>query len=161
MTKKCTNFTKEQIIALSDLGFKSRNIASGTSASQSTVSKMIWEHRNKSTTGYDKPRSPVSKITPRCQSSLIRSVKKSRKVNLASLQEDLPEKVCTRTIQRTLHKLGFKSRVAAHKPFVSDLNQRLRVSWCREKVNWSLEMWKKVIWSDESRFTVWSTSKNT
>lgn len=57
------------------------------------------------------------------------------------------------TISRALRKSGRVKNVwQTKRPFVSSVNRRRRISWCREHVNWSLEDWKRVLWSDESPF---------
>lgn len=50
--------------------------------------------------------------------------------------------------------LEFASYFAAHKPKISAENQKKRLCWAKERVNWSVDDCRRVIWSDESRFTV-------
>ncbi|GFT27995.1 HTH_Tnp_Tc3_2 domain-containing protein [Trichonephila clavipes] len=61
-------------------------------------------------------------------------------------------RVIKRTVQRTLHRMGFGSRRPKR---VSLLNARHRaacLTWEREPRHCSLEDWKGVAWNDESRF---------
>ena len=46
------------------------------------------------------------------------------------------------------------SRVAAPKPLLTESQREKRLSWCIERQSWSVQQWKTVIWSDESRFTL-------
>lgn len=64
------------------------------------------------------------------------------------------KEVSTRTIRRSLHELGIHSRIAAVKPLLSQKQRIDRLRWCKRKRNWSVSDWKTVIWSDESRFTI-------
>lgn len=62
-----------------------------------------------------------------------------------------------RTIQRRLNESGLYGRIAAHKPFVSKKNVLARIRFAKEHVDWTLEQWKNVLWSDESKFNMINT----
>jgi transposase len=36
--------------------------------------------------------------------------------------------------------------------YLSNKNQKIRKKWCQERKNWTIDDWKKVLWSDESPF---------
>jgi hypothetical protein len=36
-------------------------------------------------------------------------------------------------------------------------NAKHQLEWCKARRNWTLEQWKRVLWSDESRFTIWQS----
>jgi hypothetical protein len=38
--------------------------------------------------------------------------------------------------------------------FISDSNRLIRVQWCKEHLNWTVEQWRRVIWTDESPFVL-------
>ncbi|GBL94987.1 hypothetical protein AVEN_187496-1 [Araneus ventricosus] len=48
--------------------------------------------------------------------------------------------------------MGFSSRRPSRVPLVSQKNRKRRLLWAQERRNWLLQDWKKVAWSDESRF---------
>ena len=50
--------------------------------------------------------------------------------------------------------MGFNGRGVAHKPKITMLNPKRRLEWCKGHRHWTLEQWKLVLWSDESRFTM-------
>jgi hypothetical protein len=60
----------------------------------------------------------------------------------------------SRTVQRRLNEAGLNGRVAAHKPYVSKKNKAVRVRFAKEHINWSIEKWRKVLWTDESKFNL-------
>ena len=60
--------------------------------------------------------------------------------------------ICTRTMRRELKGLGLNSCV--RKPLISEANRKKRLQFAREHKDWTLEQWTKVMWSDESRFTL-------
>ncbi|GFU07791.1 uncharacterized protein TNCV_3551311 [Trichonephila clavipes] len=48
-------------------------------------------------------------------------------------------------------------RGAAPKSNITPQNAKPRLQWRRAHRNWTVDMWKTVPWSDESRFTVWQS----
>ena len=60
------------------------------------------------------------------------------------------------TIRKYLHKLGLNSCATRNKPLLTHKQRILRLKWCRAKRNWN-EKWKQIIWSDESRFTLFKS----
>ncbi|KAJ8887194.1 hypothetical protein PR048_013409 [Dryococelus australis] len=58
------------------------------------------------------------------------------------------------TLRTEAHQLGYFGRAAAHKPHIKTINKARRLRWCLDRRNWTLEQWKSVLWSDDSRFTL-------
>nr|XP_046187898.1 uncharacterized protein LOC124016378 isoform X2 [Oncorhynchus gorbuscha] len=36
-------------------------------------------------------------------------------------------------------------------------NAKRRLEWCKDRRHWTLEQWKPVLWSDEVRFSIWTS----
>ena len=53
--------------------------------------------------------------------------------------------------------MGFHGQAAAHKPKITVCNAKHRLAWCQAHRHWTLEQWKRILWSDESRFTIWQS----
>jgi hypothetical protein len=51
--------------------------------------------------------------------------------------------------------MDFHDRAAAHKPKISMHNAKSRLLWCKACHHWTLEQWMRILWCDESRFTIW------
>ncbi|GFV28423.1 transposable element Tcb1 transposase [Trichonephila clavipes] len=51
-------------------------------------------------------------------------------------------------------ELSIHGRAVTHKPSITPQNAKYRLQWCRAHRHWTVDMWKTVLWSDESRFTV-------
>ena len=56
------------------------------------------------------------------------------------------------TVHRTLLHMGLRSCRPVSVPMMTPVHYRKRLQWAHERRNWTLEQWKKVAWSDESRF---------
>ena len=62
--------------------------------------------------------------------------------------------IYTITAHQELHEMGFHGQAALHK-----LKFMRWLEWCKACRHWTLEQWKRVLWSDESRFTIWQSDK--
>lgn len=88
--------------------------------------------------------------------AIVREVRKDRFISCADivLQEPFTH-LSISTISRRIRECGeFSSFWAAHKPFISEANRRKRVGWCSARVNWTVDQWRKVLWTDESPFVL-------
>ena len=50
-------------------------------------------------------------------------------------------------------------RVAVRKPFVRWQNKKKRLAWAMKHHQWTTENWKKVLWTDESKFEIFDSSR--
>lgn len=64
--------------------------------------------------------------------------------------QPLRPSVSRSSIQRFLRKQGFRPVKHTTKPGLTKGQEWVRLHWCWERRNWTLEDWKKVIWSDET-----------
>jgi hypothetical protein len=59
--------------------------------------------------------------------------------------------VTTQTVRNVLKKHSYKAVVKKKKPLLSAVHKRRRLAFALKHQNWTVEDWKKVIWSDESK----------
>ena len=50
--------------------------------------------------------------------------------------------------------MEYNSCTALRKPYVSEHNRKMRLNWTQKRHLWTIDNWKKIVWSDESRFTM-------
>ncbi|GBM90242.1 hypothetical protein AVEN_86211-1 [Araneus ventricosus] len=50
--------------------------------------------------------------------------------------------------------MGLCSRRPTRVPLLTKCHRRLRLQWSREHRDWAMDEWKRVAWSDESRFRI-------
>ena len=68
-------------------------------------------------------------------------------------QHWLPNRrLSTRTVRNRLKSAGLKSRRVIKRPLLADRHRRSRLAWCLARRGWNLRTWRKIHWSDESRF---------
>ena len=61
-------------------------------------------------------------------------------------------KVSRELVRRTLLDKGIGTYIAARKPILSITDKRKQRVWSKERLDWSVEQWTKVIWGDEANF---------
>lgn len=73
---------------------------------------------------------------------------------MIKLNESLEKPVCRRTVINYLAKFGYEYKVKIEKPYLNKQHRKARLDWCLEHSNWTVDDWKKVLFSDESTFYV-------
>ena len=101
------------------------------------------------------------KMTQRCQRMLRCMVRRGRQLSAESIATDphtlFGHQISSRTVHRELHGMGFHGRAAASKPYISKCNAKRQMQWCKARRHWTLEQWRRVLWSDESHFSTWQS----
>lgn len=68
--------------------------------------------------------------------------------------EECDLKVCAETARREAKRMGYFPRAAIQKPWITEKNRRARLKFAKEHIDWSLQKWKTVLFSDESKFVL-------
>jgi hypothetical protein len=87
--------------------------------------------------------------------AFVRSSYEARRMSYLDLSLDPFREwnVGQRCIQRALNSRGYSRRRARSKPVLSDLNKTKRIEFAQTHINWSLDDWSRVLWTDE----IWAT----
>ncbi|GBM17162.1 Transposable element Tcb2 transposase [Araneus ventricosus] len=91
--------------------------------------------------------------------------RRNRGATASQLSRDLYAGTGTRvsrvTVSKRLRETGlFARRPAVCVPLTST-NRRVRLAWCREHRDWSMDQWASVLFTDESRFSLNTDSRRT
>ncbi|GFV36969.1 transposable element Tcb2 transposase [Trichonephila clavipes] len=94
---------------------------------------------------------------------IILQVKRGRRQSASVIAQQLftatGRQVSRFTVTRRLHKGGlFARRPERCLPLKVD-HRRHRLQWCREHKNWTTDQWSRVLFTDESRFSIRSDSQ--
>lgn len=166
--KQMNGADKGKIIALHNEGYSNRYIATVLKRGSRTIDRFLSNWRATGSTdravGSGRPR----KLSPADIRAVLLAVKRDRKISADKIRQDLDLlHVSEWTITRAIRLFSpFKSHWCTRKPFISIKNVRHRIKWCREHLDWTIDDWRSVVWSDESpfqlrsgvRFRVWRTS---
>lgn len=151
------------------VGLRSVEVAAKTGLSKRLVNNIYAKAVKQ---GFDPNRNPISlhdemlqnkprsgrpsKQTPEAQEALISFVRRDRYgrektcSDLAGALNDRGIDISASTVHRILRKAGFRKTKPTRKPGLTKEMRAARLAWCLEHKDWTLEDWKKVIWSDET-----------
>lgn len=154
---------RASIIALHNEGFTIRYIANKLKLPRSTVGDAITRFR-KTGSNQDRKRSGRPRVTskPEDQSLIIMS-KMNRKLTAPEIQmrfnESHDRQISLSTVKERLQKAGLNGRVSIKKPLLRRGNKKKRLEWAHAHKNWTVDDWKQVLWTDESKFEIWAKTK--
>lgn len=104
------------------------------------------------------------KFTVRDEVQLSRVMKNNRRGTLNDITNEINEgkdsTFCSKTVRRKLFQMGYNRRVQKKKMVVRECNRKKRVSWCRERKNWTVDdHWKNWIFSDECQVEIGNNNR--
>ena len=67
--------------------------------------------------------------------------------------------ISTSTVERRLRESGLHGRIAGKKPLLKDSNKKKIFVWAKKHEQWTLDRWKSVLWSDESKFEIFVSNR--
>lgn len=50
-------------------------------------------------------------------------------------------------------------RIAVRKPLLRKQNKQKRLNWAQQHKDWTIEQWKRVLWTDESKFEIYGSRR--
>ena len=88
-------------------------------------------------------------------------MKKNRFVSAAKLalkvQEDHNITVTLQTIRNRIREQGYRGRVVRKKPFLTAKQIKRRLEFAMKYEKMPISYWKKILWSDESKYNLFSS----
>lgn len=104
------------------------------------------------------------KFTVRDEVQLSRIVKTNSRGTLDDITSEInnakDSTFCSKTVRRKLFKMGYNRPVQKKKMVVRVCNRKKRVSWCRERKNWTVDdHWKDWIFSDECQVEIGNNNR--
>jgi transposase len=157
-SKEFTVAERKVIINQASRGHVPRKISEITGFKIPTIKTIIRKWK-KTGSVVNQPRmGRPRKTTPRNDKRIINLALSNRRLVLPKLTEKVNEELCTvlpsATVKRRLHANIIKGRRATKKPWLSKVNQRKRLAWAKDHSTWTSDDWRKVLWSDESKFCI-------
>ena len=128
-------------------------IAETLGKSKSTIQSVIkrWKE-SRSTVARRQSGRPIS-VTKRDENRLTRILKANTGTTTKKIFElyntNAPRKLSRRTLYRTLKRLGYVRRSIRKSVVIRSKNLVARKKWARSRKNWTIESWKRFVFSDE------------
>ncbi|CEG82532.1 hypothetical protein RMATCC62417_16591 [Rhizopus microsporus] len=111
-----------------------------------------WKKNGTVETKRSSERPPI--FNDRKRRELGRVVRANRRAALKEIRQLISTNACKDTIRKELKKLGYVSRVAVKKSLLSEKKRKARYIFAKNHEHWTVDDWRKVIWTDESSFEI-------
>ena len=159
---------RAKIITLYTNSFPQKNmrtIAALTGHALSTICKTI-QRFNKFNSYQSLPRSGRPRVLTESDRRYLKlCAVRNRRATLSHLTEDFNSirkvSIINSAINRSLHSWGMVGRVACRKPLLSAKNIIKRLRFAKKHVKWSKNKWKKVLFTDVSKFDLFGNNRGT
>lgn len=160
--KQISEDCRMAVIRAKKMGRSNRNIALEFNINQSTVGRIyqrfMKEKRVIRKSGSGRPR----KFNDRQERSLIRFIKSNPQKTAVDAKQNASGNVnhsfSVWTVRRILRRAKLFARRPAHKPLISKKNRLARIQFAKKYGHWTSNDWAKVLWSDESKFCLFSSN---
>lgn len=148
--------TRAKVLTLHTEGYSIRAIALKLNVKKSTV-HLILRRQIQRGNLHDLERPGPSRITSKADDQhLVLISKRNRRLTApeitAEYNRERRNPISVSTVKRRLQEANLHGRIAAKKPLLRRGNRQKRLLWARNHRNWTIDDWKNVLWSDESKF---------
>jgi len=100
-------------------------------------------------------------FTPREHRNLVRKIKINPKISSTQLAEEMKQEtgksVTSKTIRNDLKREGYTSHYCRKKPDLKKIHRLKRLQFAEAHVEKPQQFWDSVLWSDESKFTIYKS----
>jgi transposase len=159
MPKQLSAIQHAIILFARERGDSYQAIANQVGCGKTTVHDVLRRLKDTGTTSPRKRSGRPKIFNEKSKASLKRlaSKRKNRRYTLKQIKAAWEKKsktsVSGRTIRRRLHDVGLHSCIARKKPLLTDDHMANRLAWALEHRHWTVNQWRRVLWSDESTFS--------
>lgn len=143
---------KENILSLASNGHSTRSIASKLGVGRSTISRTLQDLLpNHQTPSAGRP----SKLSPTDERAIISQINTGKVTTAVQathhINTIISNPISAQTVRRVLKKHSFKAVVKKKKPKLTAVQRKKRLAFALKYREWTVEDWKRVIWSDETK----------
>lgn len=145
-------------ITLRNEGYSYRQIASklGGGVTHSGIRKLVERFQETGSIENKAGKGRKRATTPQDDRRIVRLALQNRKLTAVDINKVISDSdvlVSDRTIRNRLIQAGLKARIPRKKPFLNKQQRQRRLVWAREHLHWTSDMWKQVLWSDETQIS--------
>ena len=163
MASELSKSVRNQIVILSKEGLSQRQIVARLQVSKGAVHGTL---KRAAETGSvaSKARSGRPKVTTPLEDEYIKlSSLRDRKITSSQIQDLLNKgrktPVSKSTVKRRLSYSGLRGQVAVPKPLLRRGNRLKRFRWAEKYQHFTEDDWKKVLFTDESKFDIYGSNR--
>ncbi|CAK9818393.1 Transposable element Tc1 transposase [Anthophora quadrimaculata] len=152
---------RNEIISLHKRGESYRKIGNSLNLSFSTVRNVIKKFKDTGSVENKTRSGRPQALTIRQRRDIVKEAIKNPFVSAKSLAVDIAtysgKEVSAQTVRNVLHSAEIYGRAARKKPFINEKNREKRFGFAKIYINKTMEFWKTVIFSDESKFNLFGS----
>ena len=147
-----------KIFTLREEGLSERKIAKRLPLSQKTVNRVLNCPEKRKDPYYKKPKpGATSKLTDQEKRLVVRNVRSGKAHDAVDVHNHFYRHVSPSTIWRILRNTDLNAWVMRKKPFLHPDQIAKHLAWAIDHQNWTPDDWRKVVFSDESKFKIWGS----
>ncbi|KAH9375820.1 hypothetical protein HPB48_000508 [Haemaphysalis longicornis] len=148
-----------QIIGMSMSGLAQKKIAQATGVAEASVGRIIRAYRDEGRIA-DAPRCLTKKKTEEEDLQIVSCVSDNPFITAGEIRAVVGLNVSNELIRQRLREAGIRNRIAAQKPLLSDNARAKRLAFAQEHLQWTVDDWHNVAFTDESSFcTQWDQTQ--
>lgn len=121
------------------------------------IVKYHYEYGLKDRPRSGRPRKTSKKVDRIIKRKSTADVKKTTTEIARELKDENLANVSRSTVTRRLHDMGLFGRIGIKKPLISKKNKKARLQFAKDHLNWTIGDWKKVAFSDKSKFNLFGS----
>ena len=147
--QELTEFQKGQIDGAARFGHTATEIHKVLGYARGTIHDIITRIKNR---GFSENKQRVGrprKSMDRDDRLLIRRALDDTKMPLCELKFAANSNLSISTIRRRLKEENIQKWLAIERPRLTERHAEKRYEWAKKHLQWTVEQWRKVIWSDE------------
>lgn len=155
--------TRSAVIVLNNEGYSERDIARKLGISPKGVHYTLVRYR-KTGSLSDRKRSGRPKVTSAAEDRfIVTTSKRNRRLTAPDITRELNKtrnkKVSISTVKNRLSAAGLHGCLAVKKPLLRAIHKKKRLQWAKQHEHWTMEQWKTVLWTDESKFQIFGSNR--
>ena len=152
MVKSLSLAQQQRVLSLLDAGCSGEDIAKQTGVSPSTISRLRSKKRSALPKSLGGRPTKLSTTNIRHAQHLICTGKAENAVQVTkALTNIINQPLSANTVRLHLKKSGMKAVVKSKRPLLSAKHHKAHLDFAEAHKDWTIEDWKRVIWSDETK----------
>lgn len=159
--KEHSNDLRQRVVDHIQAGDSYGETARQLKLARSTVQKIFLKYKKVHSVSNIPGRGRKRATTEREDRTILKKMKQNRRKSASSIAAEMGEefslKISPTLVRNRLQAAGYHGRIARAKPWIDKCNYIHRVRWARSYLERPLEFWNRVLWSDESKFTLFGS----
>jgi len=155
--KSIDNKTKDRILSLLQARGSINNVSRATGVGKATVSRLKKSFLSTlPNQASGRPRILSATALRKINRNVLTGDCKTGKAVYKQLRQEGVQ-ISYRTTLNNLRHIGIQPRRRAKKPFLSKKHREERMRWARTHQHWTVDDWRRVIFSDETKINLWNS----